>query len=504
MPRNGSGQYNPLTNTWNPPVTGVLATGADFQAQLNDISAAITQSVSKDGQTPMSASLPMGNNSILGIASGTVTSPSISANGDTNTGLYFPAADTVGIAVGGVNVGNFTSAGFSGNSATATNATNLVNGNATLSAGTAAAPSLTTTGDTNTGFYFPAADTVGITTGGTQQVVVNPAGNLGIGTGSPTSKLHVAGTIRVESGNNPWFVAGAGTTGASVGSYYKGGTSTAVGYIGTDGGGIVSSESGNNFGIRAENALLFMAGAVEAGRFVNSGNLGIGTVVPAQKLEVRGTVRAGLQSSSINGTVLLDDSYGNAESLVSVNTLRSSGGLLLGNCVMQQENSANIVSTSNINLAKAGLFIENGALVFKNAAATIVQRGAPVSLNTQAAITAEGLLQFNSGYGSVATAYGCRAWVNFNGTGTVAIRASGNVSSITDNNIGDYTVNFTTAMPDANYAAQVTAGDGSVATATIAQGPFLTAPTVSNWRFVTTSSSFAGKDSTYVNASFFR
>jgi uncharacterized protein (AIM24 family) len=61
-------------------------------------------------------------------------------------------------------------------------------------------------------------------------------------------------------------------------------------------------------------------------------------------------------------------------------------------------------------------------------------------------------LQFNSGYGSVATAYGCRAWVNFNGTGTVAIRASGNVSSITDNGTGDYTVNFTTAMPDVNYA----------------------------------------------------
>lgn len=45
-----------------------------------------------------------------------------------------------------------------------------------------------------------------------------------------------------------------------------------------------------------------------------------------------------------------------------------------------------------------------------------------------------------------------RAWVNFNGTGTVAIRASYNVSSITDNGTGDYTVNFTNAMPDANYA----------------------------------------------------
>jgi hypothetical protein len=69
-----------------------------------------------------------------------------------------------------------------------------------------------------------------------------------------------------------------------------------------------------------------------------------------------------------------------------------------------------------------------------------------------ASISSSGDFSFNSGYGSVATAYACRAWVNFNGTGTVAIRASGNVSSITDNGTGDYTVNFTTAMPDINYA----------------------------------------------------
>jgi hypothetical protein len=49
-----------------------------------------------------------------------------------------------------------------------------------------------------------------------------------------------------------------------------------------------------------------------------------------------------------------------------------------------------------------------------------------------------------------------KAWVNFNGTGTVAIRSSFNVSSITDNGTGDYTVNFTTAMPNANYAVAAT------------------------------------------------
>ena len=57
--------------------------------------------------------------------------------------------------------------------------------------------------------------------------------------------------------------------------------------------------------------------------------------------------------------------------------------------------------------------------------------------------------------------YACRAWVNFNGTGTVAIRASGNVASITDNGSGDYTINFTTAMPDANYAVVAVGGAAS-------------------------------------------
>lgn len=69
--------------------------------------------------------------------------------------------------------------------------------------------------------------------------------------------------------------------------------------------------------------------------------------------------------------------------------------------------------------------------------------------------------------GNVGTApvYAARAWVNFNGTGTVAIRASGNVSSITDNGTANYTVNFTTAMSDANYSCCCTAFSGNGRTA---------------------------------------
>ena len=56
--------------------------------------------------------------------------------------------------------------------------------------------------------------------------------------------------------------------------------------------------------------------------------------------------------------------------------------------------------------------------------------------------------------------YVARTWVNFNGTGVVAIRSSGNVSSITDRAIGDYTVNFTTALPTADYAVALTSSWG--------------------------------------------
>jgi hypothetical protein len=67
----------------------------------------------------------------------------------------------------------------------------------------------------------------------------------------------------------------------------------------------------------------------------------------------------------------------------------------------------------------------------------------------------------------------CRAWVNFDGTGTPAIRDSFNVSSITDNGTGDYTVNFTTAMVDANYCALTQASEHGGSTLTT---PFI--PTV--------------------------
>jgi hypothetical protein len=114
-------------------------------------------------------------------------------------------------------------------------------------------------------------------------------------------------------------------------------------------------------------------------------------------------------------------------------------------------------------------------------------------------------LKFNSGYGSVATAYGCRAWVNFDGTGTPAIRASGNVSSITDNGTGDYTVNFTTAMPDANYAAMLTSKQYVSALFNYSIGWHdATNPTTTAFRMLYQSSNGTDLDPEYVFGAFFR
>ena len=100
--------------------------------------------------------------------------------------------------------------------------------------------------------------------------------------------------------------------------------------------------------------------------------------------------------------------------------------------------------------------------------------------------------------------YGARAWVNFNGTGTVAIRASGNVSSITDNGTGDYTVNFTTAIPDANYS--VSGASGLLGTRALLLGFGVNAaPTTTSVRLsLTTSNTAAPTDGDYAAISIFR
>lgn len=194
--------------------------------------------------------------------------------------------------------------------------------NIIVSAGSTSSPAISPSGDSNTGIYFPAADTVCIAEGGTEVLRVNSSGNVGLGVTVPGSKLDVDGEVTIRR--------------------------TAPG---SEGGQI-------NFARASDNAVAW--------------NI---------------------------------DAYG---------------------------------STSTPSLR----FIDS------------------IAAASRAEIDGSGNFAFNSGYGSVATAYGCRAWVNFNGTGVVAKRASGNVTSITDNGTGLYTLTFTTAMPDGNYSVCGMGRDG--------------------------------------------
>jgi hypothetical protein len=102
---------------------------------------------------------------------------------------------------------------------------------------------------------------------------------------------------------------------------------------------------------------------------------------------------------------------------------------------------------------------------------------------------------------------GAKAWVNFNGSGTVAIRASYNVSSITDNGTGDYTVNFTNAFADANYSVGCFSHNNSdpsgwirINTSAANSIPQLT----SSFRIVTVNAAFNNADTNLVDVQIFR
>ena len=102
-----------------------------------------------------------------------------------------------------------------------------------------------------------------------------------------------------------------------------------------------------------------------------------------------------------------------------------------------------------------------------------------------------------------APSYSARAWVNFNGTGVVAIRASGNVTSITDNGTGNYTVNFTTTMVDANYSVtSMAGGTNSVGWSRLNDTP--TQTTSAFGLFVANAGGTALIDAAYVNVHFIR
>lgn len=103
MPRNGSGGYSAPTNSWNPATVGNSATPPDFNALLSDIATAISQSIAADGQTPITANIPMGGNKLTGLAQGVASGDSLSWEQLFSQGVETDVASAATCDIGVVN-----------------------------------------------------------------------------------------------------------------------------------------------------------------------------------------------------------------------------------------------------------------------------------------------------------------------------------------------------------------------------------------------------------------
>jgi len=236
-----------------------------------------------------------------------------------------------------------------------------------VAAGSTAAPSISPTGDSNTGIFFPSADTVAIAEGGAEALRIDSSGRLGIGTATPT----VAGSRNTLTVN--------GASGADFYLHY-------------------------------------------------------------------------------NGSEVL--------------SLQATAATMVG---------LNYPSSGTFNINRFGTIVAN----FDNS----------------------GNFAFNSGYGSAAIAYGVRAWVRFNGTGSNStnqtINGSGNVSTVFKNATGDYTVNFTNAFVDANYAVTHAGGIQYVEWGIHLRHNSV-APTTSAYRFKNVTPNDLDRDVAFINLAFYR
>jgi hypothetical protein len=325
MSFNGSGTF--LINTAGQPVVaGTVISSTAFNALTADLATGLSTVITKDGQTTVTANIPMSTYKFTGLGVGSAATDSANlsqvqstvtklltsvsgadtitavgapvvaayaagqmfyfvATGD-NTGAVTLNIDSLGakavtrdgsvaLAAGDIKSGEVVVVVYDGtrfqvvsqlNSAgnatfanvSITSALN-VGGVATFSAGTAAAPSITTTGDTNTGIFFPAADTIAFTEGGVEAMRINSSANVGIGATTPSNTAGFSRQLQIE------------------------GTTAALTLSGTTGTGKYT------LGVPGANAVGLWDNTASAYRWYvdSSGNLGIGTSSPITKLDVR-------------------------------------------------------------------------------------------------------------------------------------------------------------------------------------------------------------------------
>jgi hypothetical protein len=381
---------------------------------------------------------------------------------------------------------------------------------------------------------------------------IDSSGNVGIGTSSPSAPLQVNGTataVRATSAQL-WL---SRTTAATQyqGICLRNGASYDA-FIGRP-----PASDDIIFGFDSGTALS------EKMRIDSSGNVGIGTILPGYKLDVQSSASSGVplmanfQSAGGDAQVYVSNSTvktqltADATNSVSIvgsfsnhplsfrtnNAERAkidtSGNVGIGTSspstfansqgvtLVVGGNGANFAtiqgrtdgpSGGSNGVSYGGSYLTNpinGARITFNAEGSSGQRGS-ISFWTKALdddstqpierarITQAGVLQFNSGYGSVANAYGCRAWCQYNNS--QAIVGSANISSITSLGTGDIRLNFTTAMPDANYSAVASTNEDS-GTAKFCN---VTQPSTTDIRVVTYTIVGTTTNNTYNFVSIFR
>jgi len=365
MAFNGSGTF--LINTAGQPVVaGTVISSTAFNALTADLATGLSTVITKDGQTTVTANIPMSTYKFTGLGVGSAATDSANlsqvqstvtklltsvsgtdtitavgapvvaayaagqmfyfvATGD-NTGAVTLNIDSLGakavtrdgsvaLAAGDIKSGEVVVVVYDGtrfqvvsqlNSAgnatfanvSITSALN-VGGVATFAAGSAAAPSITTTGDTNTGIFFPAADTIAFTEGGVEAARFDSSGNLGIGTSSPGFRLDVAGNIRaLNSGADSQVLVVAPSD--SFSPFIRWGVS------GIRDSGILGFPAGDDSLVYRSGANSFSTGT-ERFRITVAGNVGIGTSSPAYKLDVVGDARI---AGATNSTFTIQSTYG--------------------------------------------------------------------------------------------------------------------------------------------------------------------------------------------------
>jgi len=185
----------------------------------------------------------------------------VTVKNTSGTGIAVPAGKTMFVYNNGTNVVDAVT-----HLTSLTTGTLSASGVATFSAGSVSAPAITTSGDTNTGIFFPAADTIAFTEGGTEAMRLDSSGNVGIGTDTPTERLSIYGGTGVSAFTSYRANANAAATEFLVGQ---------------------SSSSNTAFIFnRANGVINFGTNNLERMRIDSSGNVGIGTSSPAAKLQV--------------------------------------------------------------------------------------------------------------------------------------------------------------------------------------------------------------------------